>query len=229
MPHTVQEVVGRIGELGESSATATIGGSRLDVAVDIAQASSSQDLEIGNPGTLGALVGLTGLSAPGGDPATTPATAQDSSFDVGFGIQTGTMADGVARQTWLLPEDASLLKIEDLSASTPAGVTGLDARIGFLSVTADLAALTLDRATTSEPAVELTRKGGSTAPLPVSELLTEEGALDPTRSASPPTSGHDRLHATETALPGGGYAASGTAARPPAPPPSRGARPACPR
>ncbi|HYH34661.1 MAG TPA: calcium-binding protein [Nocardioides sp.] len=212
MPRTVQEVVARIGELGESSATASIGGGRLDVGVDIAQGSSSKDLEIGNPGTLGALVGLTGLSAPGGEPATAAATAQGSSFDVGFGIETGTTAEGVARQTYLIPEDASLLRVQDLSAVTPTGVTGLDARIGFLGVKADLSVLTLGRTSGSQPAVELTREGGSTAPLPISDLLTEQGALDPSQVAL--TSNLEAsigFTATEKPLPGGGNAASGTA------------------
>ena len=213
MPHTVQDVVARIGELDESEATATIGDGRLDVAVDIAQGSNTKDLEIGNPGTLGALVGLTGLTAPSGDAATTPATASDSSFDVGFGIQTGTMEEGVPRQTYLLPEDASLLRVGDLSATAPDGVTGLDARIGFLAVDADLSELDLDRADPDRAAVVLSRVGGSTDPLPVSDLLTADGALDPDQlDLVPNLTATIGFTASEQALPGGGYAAGGDSA-----------------
>ncbi|RYC14574.1 hypothetical protein [Nocardioides zhouii] len=190
MPHTVQEIVARIKELGGlTTASASLGADRLDVSVGIAQATGSKDLDLGNPGTVGALVGLTGLRAPRDPedpdkelpPAQAEAVALDSTFDVGFGIQTGDLEQGEGRATYLLPNDASLLTIANLEATPPSGVTDLPARIGFLQVKADLTELGLGKVGDG-PAVELTRvlSGGAsaTAALPISDLLTEDGALD---------------------------------------------------
>ena len=180
MPHTVQDVVARIEELADSTATASLAADRLNVAVDISQPSGSKQLDLGNPGTVGALVGLTGLKAPDGKKA--QATATGSTFDVGFGIQTGALENGEGRATYLLPTDASLLTISGLSATAPTNVNDLPARIGFLQVKADLTGLGLGKSGDG-PAVELERvptSGGSaSAPLPISDLLTEDGALDP--------------------------------------------------
>ena len=127
---------------------------------------------------MGALLGLTGLGSSG-DPAQATATALGSSFDVGFGIQTDEPAEGLGRATYLLPHDASLLEIADVSATPPGNVTGLPARIGFLKVTADLTDLTLGT-TGPGPAAVLNRVGlGPTDPLLISDLLTGDGALDP--------------------------------------------------
>ncbi|MDO9455448.1 calcium-binding protein [Nocardioides sp.] len=183
MPQTVQDVVSRIEELDGSDASASLTAGRLDVAVGITQASRDQTLELGNASTLGALVGLTGLkSADPDNPDLAQARATGASFDVGFGIQTGTPAEGAGRQTYLLPKDRSLLQVDGLSATPPRGVTGLPARIGFLGVKADLTGLGLGKAG-SGPAVELARVTAdgteATDPLPISDLLTEDGALDP--------------------------------------------------
>ena len=187
MPHTVQDVVGRIGELSGSTASATLIDDRLDIAVDIVQNSGGSDLELGNPSALGALVGLTGLSSA--DPkklATARAEADDSRFDVGFGIQTGPVPAGESRQTVLLPRDKSLLSIDRLSAEMPDPATlveNLPARVGFLAVLADVTALSLGAETTTGPAVELERvtapDESATDALPISALLTPEGALQP--------------------------------------------------
>ena len=178
VPRTVQDVVDRIEELTGSTASAALSPTRLDVSVDISQATNDRQLDLGNPGTVGALLGLTGLGSSG-DPAQATATALGSSFDVGFGIETDEPAEGLGRATYLLPHDASLLEIADVSASPPGNVTGLPARIGFLKVTADLTDLTLGT-TGSGPAVVLNRVGsGPTDPLLISDLLTGDGALDP--------------------------------------------------
>ncbi len=118
MPRTVQDVVRRIEGLSGSTASATLTEGRLDVSVGISQASEGAALELGNPGTLGALVGLTGLRTPDAedpedpeepveppDPTTAEAVATGSTFDVGFGIQTGAVTDDAGRQTYLLPKD----------------------------------------------------------------------------------------------------------------------------
>ncbi len=202
MPRTVQDVVARIAELDGSTASATLTDKRLDVAVAIEQGAKPTSLELGNPDSLGALVGLTGLRAPAPpvqdpplpapDPATASVTARGATFDVGFGIQTGKLADGVARETSLLPADRSLLRIEDVSAAMGpdelAKLADLDARIGFLEVSVDLTGLTVGRDSArpdgSTPAVELIRVvddgADVTDPLLISDLLEpESGALDP--------------------------------------------------
>ena len=163
-PRTVQEVVNRVKEIDGSAASAHLREGRLDVDVKIVQAEDAADLPLGNADTLGALVGLTGLrtpkppvpqdpDAPQDPPPSARATAEGASFDVGFGIQTGTPADGESRQTYLLPQDASLLRIDDLKAAAPDGLTGLPARIGFLGVKADVTGLSLGHSG-SGPAVE---------------------------------------------------------------------------
>ena len=187
MPRTVQDVVQRIEELAGSTASASLTAGRLDVSVAIAQASGGQELTLGDPGTLGALVGLTGLNAP--TPPTpkksveaeATTTATDARFDVGFGIPTDPPPADENRQTVLLPNGASLLTIDNVSAAPPSTLTGLPARIGFLGVEADLDGLSLGK-TGSGPAVDLQRQisGGiqATDPLPIADLLTPEGALD---------------------------------------------------
>ena len=182
-PRTVQEVVDRVDEIEGSTASANLREGRLDVDVEIMQDEDAADLPLGNAGTLGALVGLTGLRSPDPDhPATARATAHGASFDVGFGIQTGDPAAGESRQTYLLPQDASLLRIDDLSASAPAGLTGLPARIGFLGVKADVTGLDLGR-TGSGPAVTLDRVTpagtAATDPLAIDDLFAGDGSLDP--------------------------------------------------
>ena len=115
LPHTVQQVVSRIrsiGDGGASTAAASIDvtAQRLDVAVDIQDDSTTESLPLGNPGTLGTLVGLTGLEDD--ENARVPATATDSRYDVGFGVSTGTPAPDEERATVLLPRDGSLLTVQ---------------------------------------------------------------------------------------------------------------------
>ena len=182
-PRTVQEVVDRVEEIEGSAASAHLGDERLDIDLAIVQDEDDAALPLGNAGTLGALVGLTGLRSPDPDnPATARATASGASFDVGFGIQTGIPATGESRQTYLLPQDASLLQIDDLSATAPNGLTGLPARIGFLGVRADVTDLELGR-TGSGPAVTLDRLTpagtAATDPLAIDDLFSGDGSLDP--------------------------------------------------
>ena len=93
MPHTVQDVVRRIDTLSAgSSSSASLTSGRLDIAVGIVQSSRNKSLSLGNPGTLGALVGLTGLGSETGAAALATTTATNASFDVGFGIKTGAPA-----------------------------------------------------------------------------------------------------------------------------------------
>ena len=176
---------------------------------------AAADLEIGNPGTLGALVGLTGLvRARRARPPPRPPPRPGSSFDVGFGIQTGAMADGVARQTWLLPKDASLLKVQ-----RPLGHQSPRASPASGRGSASSASRPTSRRSPSaasrppDPPSSSTRKGGSTAPLPVSGLLTSQGALGP-GEARPRLQPHRPPSASprrEEPLPGGAYAAGGSA------------------
>lgn len=211
MPHTVQDVVERIGQLAGSSASAELTDGRLDVAVDISQASAGRALDIGNAGTLGALVGLTGLKSADPDhPGTAQAQATAASFDVGFGVQTGPVVEDTGRETYLMPKDASLLTIGGLSATAPTTATDLPARIGFLSVLADLTQLDLGK-TGAGPAVELGRvtSGGTQAtdPLPISSLLSEDGALDPDQlELSSTVTASIAFTATEEPLSGSTYA-----------------------
>ena len=208
LPHTVQQVVRRIGSLGDqsgagataSSATLDLAAKQLDVAVDIRQGSGSADLPLGNPGTLGALVGLTGLKGASGGSATATATATGGRFDVGFGVATGAVAAGDERGTVLLPRDGTLLSIDDVSATTPTGLGDLAARIGFLGVKAAVKRLSLGRSGTGE-AVALSRLDGGTGALALSDLLDGNGALEPQSVglASAVTAGID-FSATEQAL-----------------------------
>ncbi|MGK2876297.1 MAG: hypothetical protein ACSLEW_11765 [Nocardioides sp.] len=209
MPLTVQDVVGRIDELDGSAATASIGDGRLDVAVDIVSAHATAGLELGNPDALGALVGMTGLGA--GDLEARAATvATDSSFDVGFGIQTGALDEGETRETYLLPADESLIEVGDVSTTPPTTVTGLPARIGFLGVTADLTELEL--ATVGDgPAVELDRvvaPGGEvTDPLPLTDLVNQDGTVDTGQlGLDSSIAASISFRATETAISAGNYA-----------------------
>ena len=115
MPRTVQDVVSRIRQLGDhgaatAGATVDLAGHRLDVDVDLRDAAVSTPLGVGNPGTLGALVGLTGLEA-GGAEAQATARGTDASFDVGFGIGTAAPAAGQERSTVLLPRDETLIEV----------------------------------------------------------------------------------------------------------------------
>lgn len=219
LPRTVQDVVRRLDGLADSAAAASLTAGRLEVAVDISDDSATARLPIGNPGTVGALVGLTGLdaeppAAPGA-PKPTPVRAEveatDASFDVGFGISTGTPADGEPRETVLLPADASLLRIGGLGATPPTSVTDLPARVGFLGVEADLTELDLGAAP-GGPAVELTRVGGSpTAALPLGDLVAEDGTVDADQlDLDSRVTGALGLQVTEQPLPGGGYAVSTT-------------------
>ena len=220
LPRTVQDVVRRLGDLADSTAAAQLTEDRLEVAVDISDDSATARLPIGNPGTVGALVGLTGLDAEPPVPPNTPKAppvraeveATDASFDVGFGIETGTPAPGEPRETVLLPADASLLRIGGLGATPPASVTDLPARVGFLGVEADLTELALGAAS-GAPAVELTRVvpgGGSpTAALPLGDLVAEDGTVDADQLVlDSSVTGALGLEATEQPLPGGGYAVS---------------------
>ena len=88
------------------------------------------------------------------------------------------MAVEDSRETVLLPEDASLLRIDDLAATPPTNVNNLQARIGFLGVSADLTGLSLG-SQGDDAAVTLGRVGGGSAPLPINTLLNEDGGLDP--------------------------------------------------
>ncbi|SDD29799.1 calcium-binding protein [Nocardioides lianchengensis] len=218
VPRTVQDVVSRIDEIEGSSAKATLTADRLDVDVSIVRAENTESLELGNPSTLGTLVGLTGLrSEDPENPATAPATATGASFDVGFGIQTGPLGEGESRETVLLPRDGSLLVVEGLSASAPSTVTGLPARIGFLGVTTDLEELSLGTAGSAN-AVELervVRAGQSvTDPLPLTDLVSEDGTVDTDQlSLTSAVTGSIAFTATERPLPGGAHAV-GTAADP---------------
>lgn len=214
MPRTVQDVVLRIRELDGSSASAELTDGRLDIAVGISQASAQRALTIGNPGTLGALVGLTGLGSDDSDSDDGQPSAQTvatgATFDVGFGIQTGPVTDEAGRQTYLLPRDSSLLRIEGLSATPPATVTNLPARIGFLGVRADLTGLGLGTSG-SDPAVVLDRvtTGGAQATdaLAISSLLTEDGSLDPDQlDLSSSVTASIAFTATEQPLSGTTYA-----------------------
>ncbi len=206
MPHTVQDVVRRIEEIGASQADAALSTGRLDIGVDLRQATGSASLPLGNPGTLGALVGLTGLGSEGDGTSNATATATGGSFDVGFGIETGNVAVEDSRETVLLPEDDSLLRIDDLAATAPTNVNDLPARIGFLGVTADLTGLSLG-SQGDDAAVTLGRVGGGSAPLPINTLLNEDGGLDPDQVdlTSNVTAGI-AFTATEKALPGGAFA-----------------------
>ncbi len=178
MPHTVQDVTRRIGELTGSSASASLSAHRLDVAVDIEQASHSEQVPLGNADGLGALVGLTGLKSPDPDnPAEATATATGASFKAGFGIQTGTPDADKTRETYLLPgTGGAILKINGLSATAPS-LTGLAARIGFLEVTADLASVSLGQ-TSGHSAVTLATDSGTSDAIALSSLLNSDGALD---------------------------------------------------
>ena len=179
LPHTVQQVVSRIrsiGDGGASTAAASIdvAAQRLDVAVDIQDDSTTESLPLGNPGTLGTLVGLTGLEDD--ENARVPATATDGRYDVGFGVSTGTPAPDEERATVLLPRDGSLLTVQGVSASTPVGLNSLAARIGFLGVLADVTDVTLGRAG-SAPAVSLDLEGYDGSPLSFDDILGEQGTL----------------------------------------------------
>ena len=128
MPRTVQDVVSRIRQLGDhgaatAGATVDLAGHRLDVDVDLRDGAVSKPLSVGNPGTLGALVGLTGLEA-GGAAAQATARATDASFDVGFGIATSAPTAGQERSTVLLPRDETLIQVAGVSATPPSNVTG---------------------------------------------------------------------------------------------------------
>ncbi|GAA4668492.1 calcium-binding protein [Nocardioides nanhaiensis] len=220
LPRTVQDVVRRLDGLADSEASASLETGQLRVAVDISDDSATARLPIGNPGTVGALVGLTGLdaeppTAPGApepEPVRAEVEATDASFDVGFGISTDTPAPGEPRETVLLPADASLLRIGGLGATPPATVTDLPARVGFLGVEADLTELDLGVAS-GGPAVELTRVvpgGGSpTAALPLGDLVAEDGTVDADQlSLDSRVTGALGLEATEQPLPDGGFAVS---------------------
>ncbi|MFC5010397.1 beta strand repeat-containing protein [Nocardioides plantarum] len=205
MPHTVQDVVRRISGLEDSTAEATLVDGRLNVAVDIAQAEKTVPLTLGNPGTLGALVGLTGLGSS--TTAKAPAKATGASFDVGFGIETDDPEAGQQRQTYLVPKDESLIEIDGLSAQAPTTLTGLDARIGFLQVEADLTGLDLGKTAGTGPAVSLERTTGGTTPLAISTLFTDQGALDPSQlRLSSAVTASIAFEATEVPLSGSTYA-----------------------
>ncbi|MCH7659019.1 MAG: hypothetical protein IH933_00010, partial [Euryarchaeota archaeon] len=73
LPRTIQEITGRIDELDELAeppdpTTTTVNLTpdldRLEVAIDITASEASSRLSVGDPATLGVLVGLTGLAAP---------------------------------------------------------------------------------------------------------------------------------------------------------------------
>jgi len=220
LPHTVQQVLSRIRKLGDTgtggtTATASLDltAQRLDVAVDLRRATATKDLALGNPGTLGALVGLTGLSAQGKS-GSAKATATNGRYDVGFGISTGAVSSGKERATVLLPGSATLLSVGGVSASTPAGLTGLDARVGFLGVSADVTGLSLGT-TGSDPAVALGRSDGKTTePIGLDAVLNETGGVkNGVLRLAQTIKGGISLSATEKALPGGGFATGGTAAK----------------
>ena len=216
MPHTVQDVVGRIGELGQSSADArTIGGGRLDVAVDIAQATSStgpRDRQPGHPRRSGRAHRPEG---PG-------RRARHHHGDglrrlVRRRLRHPDRRHGRRRRPADLAAPGGRLAAEDPGPrppprprASPASVPGS----ASWASTPTSSELTLGRPATDRPAVELTRKGGSTAPLPVSGLLTSARRARP-RPRSASTSNLDGdpsgSRPPRRPLPGGGYAAGGTA------------------
>ena len=210
LPRTVQQVVSRIRSIGDGGAgtaavSLDVAAERLDVAVDIQDTSTTESLPLGNPGTLGTLVGLTGLEDD--ESARVPATATGSRYDVGFGVSTGTPAPDEERATVLLPRDGSLLTVQGVAAATPVGLDSLAARIGFLSVLADVTDVTLGRAG-SAPAVSLDLEGYDGSPVPFDDILGEQGTLasgvvDLTSTLTASVG----FTATEQPLPGGaGYA-----------------------
>ena len=210
LPRTVQQVVQRIGSIGTTVSTATLdlAAKRLDVDVDLRRATATANLPLGNPGTLGALVGLTGLDDD--DDATVPVTATGARYDVGFGISTAAPGADEERDVVLLPRDRSLLTVDGLSAANTSSDKALKARIGFLGVTAKVKDVALGRVGDA-PAVSLDlRDTVASGPIALDQVIGAEGTLDATRFAlvDKVTAGID-FTATESALPGGGYATDG--------------------
>ncbi|GAA2114818.1 hypothetical protein GCM10009843_03560 [Nocardioides bigeumensis] len=209
LPRTVQQVVSRIRSIGDggastAAATLDVAAERLDVAVDIQDDSATESLPLGNPGTLGTLVGLTGLED--NDAATVPATSTDGRYDVGFGVSTDTVPVGDERATVLLPRDGSLLTIQGVAASTPEGLVALPARIGFLGVLADVTDVSLGQSVTA-PAVSLDLDDYDASPVSFDDILGADGTLasgvvDLTSTITASVG----FTATEQQLPGGGYA-----------------------
>lgn len=219
LPRTVQDVTGRIAELadpaertGSSSATVDLTADRLAVAVDITAATASTDLPIGDPATLGALVGLTGLRAGTGDgTGTATARVTEASFDVGFGIPLGELADGESRTIELLPADASILEVDTLAIAGDSSVTGLVGRIGFLGVDVDVTSLTLGDADAA-PVVALTADEGTT-PIALEDLLGDAGTLQAgVVSAASQVAASIAFTATEQAITGTDYVVGDTTA-----------------
>ncbi len=211
MPHTVQDVVSRIRSLDTSAdssdaaaATVNLAAQRLDVAVDLQQPKKSTPLALGNPASLGALVGLTGLEA-GGDSAAATATATGSSYDLGFGISTEAPATGEARSTVLLPRDASLIRVTDVGATAPVGAD-IPARIGFLGVTAKLTKVGLSAAP-GVPAAELELVDPTKKVLALNDLLDDTGKLSQDKIVlKPGVVGDVAFDAKEKAISGTVYA-----------------------
>ncbi|HET6627194.1 MAG TPA: hypothetical protein VFG63_12470 [Nocardioidaceae bacterium] len=212
MPRTVQDVVTRVQELAEpdaraggASATVNLAEDRVDVAVSLRAERARAELSIGNPATLGALVGLTGLENAD---STATAEASGATFDVGFGIPDARTDPD--RSTVLLPRDNTLIEVDDLSATAPSDLTGLSGRIGFLDVSVDVDDVTLGRRGDA-PVVALTRPDNE--PIELSDLLTDQGTL-----ASGALGLVSRLEAgvafsaTELPLPAGSFASGGQGA-----------------
>ena len=217
MPHTVQDVVARIRQLdgrtdAASAATATVdlAANRLDVDVDLRRPSAQKSFALGNPATLGALVGLTGLEN-GGAGSLAPVTATDASYDVGFGVSFADPAADQARATVLLPKDASLITVRDIKAAKPSGATGIDARIGFLGVKADVDDVALSTAG-DRSAAALALTDGVPDALALSDLIDADGRLRVGKVAlSSGLQGAISVRATEQKV-GGSYVVSKTGA-----------------
>jgi hypothetical protein len=219
LPRTIQDVTGRIAELadpddrsGSSSATVDLAAGRLAVAVDIAATTASAELPIGDPATLGALVGLTGLrSGTGTGTGTATAQATGASFDVGFGIPLGDVAEGESRTIDLLPADATLLVVDTLSIAGDSSVSGLVGRIGFLGVDVDVTKLTLGAADAA-PVVTLTATGGPSS-IALQDLLGDAGTLQAgVVSAASQVTASIAFTATEQAITDDDFVVGGTTA-----------------
>ena len=227
LPRTVQEVVERIAAVGDqgaggttASATLDLGAERLDIGVHIRRATTSQQLSLGNPGTLGALVGLTGLegeSADGAPTGTVETTAKDSRYDVGFGISTRAPGPDEERETVLVPGDGSLLTVGGLDAGDPPSAP-LTGRIGFLGVDTTVTEVSLGAAD-GGPAVALDLVGAlHDGAVALDKVIGESGTLNESAlKLDDQVTASIGFTATEQALPAGGYAtdpsgpASGTA------------------
>ena len=170
----------RIGDGGASTAAATVdvAGQRLDVAVDLpGRRRPRSRSSVGNPGTLGALVGLTGLEATSDARATarrppTPLRRRLRRLHRHSPPRTGAQPPSCCPATRLLTGR----KVSP--PPRPIGVNSLAARIGFLGVPPTSPDVSLD-ARAARRRSPLDARGATTARRVFARLLTRRRAPSP--------------------------------------------------